>query len=294
MSADALGAHLRTCATTVCSAWAVTRRDGVILGFTDHDAPLTFEGIAFSAASGMTARALEQTTGLAVDNSEAVGILSDPAIREADIQAGRYDGAEVRAWSVNWANVEERRLTFRGSLGEIERAGQSFRAELRGLAEALNQPGGRVYQRHCTAVLGDAACGVATDDPANFLDADVISLVGGTELRLSGQSGFADGWFTHGPVTVLTGAGAGDLGVIKRDRQEAEVRVVEVWDVLSASLAPGDRVRLVAGCDKRTATCRIKFNNYSNFQGFPDIPGEDWLVSYPTSAGGNLGGSRRG
>ena len=47
MSADALQAHLATCATTVCRAWAVTRNDGVVLGFTDHDAPLAFEGIGF-------------------------------------------------------------------------------------------------------------------------------------------------------------------------------------------------------------------------------------------------------
>jgi len=293
MSTAALQAHLASCTTTVCRAWAVTRADGVVFGFTDHDAPLAFEGLTFSASSGMTARALEQTTGLAVDNSEAVGALSDPAIREVDIKAGRFDGARVRAWSVNWANVDERRLVFRGSLGEIERSGQSFRAELRGLAEALNQPSGRVYQRHCGAVLGDGACGVDLDDPGFWIEADVISIERGAVLRLSSQSGHADGWFARGPIEVLTGAGAGDRGLVKRDRQEAEVRLIEVWDVLSAGLAPGDRVRLVAGCDKRGDTCQVKFSNYSRFQGFPDIPGEDWLVSYPTRAGGNSGGSLR-
>jgi uncharacterized phage protein (TIGR02218 family) len=293
MNASAFQAHLATCATTVCRAWAVTRRDGVVLGFTDHDAALAFEGITFLASSGMTARAVEQTTGLSVDNSEAVGMLSDPAIREADIKAGRFDGAAVRAWSVNWANVEERRLVFRGSLGEIERAGQAFRAELRGLAEALNQPSGRVYQRHCGAVLGDAACGVDLTDPAYWVEADVISIERGTGFRLANTSGHSDGWFTRGPIEVLTGASAGDVGLIKRDRQVAEVRVIETWDVLSAGLAAGDRVRLVAGCDKRGETCKVKFSNYNQFQGFPDLPGEDWLVSYPTRSGGNTGGSLR-
>jgi uncharacterized phage protein (TIGR02218 family) len=293
MSAAALQAHLASCATTVCRAWAVTRRDGVVLGFTDHDAPLAFEGISFVASSGMSARAVEQTTGLSVDNSEAVGVLSDPAIREADIKAGRFDGAAVRAWSVNWANVEERRLVFRGSLGEIERAGGAFRAELRGLAEALNQPSGRVYQRHCGAVLGSAGCGVDLTDPGFWIEADVISIERGTGFRLASESGHSDGWFTRGAIEILTGAGAGDVGLIKRDRQVAEVRLIETWDVLSAGLAPGDRVRLVAGCDKRGETCKVKFSNYSRFQGFPDIPGEDWLVSYPTRAGGNSGGSLR-
>ena len=40
-------------------------------------------------------------------------------------------------------------------------------------------------------------------------------------------------------------------------------------------------VRIIAGCDKTAATCRTKFANFLNFRGFPHIPGEDWLTSYP-------------
>ena len=69
-------------------------------------------------------KAFEQKTGMAADNSEAVGLLSDPAIREDDIRAGLYDGAEVRSWLVNWTDTSARRLVFRGSLGEIERVGR--------------------------------------------------------------------------------------------------------------------------------------------------------------------------
>jgi uncharacterized phage protein (TIGR02218 family) len=49
-------------------------------------------------------------------------------------------------------------------------------------------------------------------------------------------------------------------------------------------------IRLEAGCDKRAETCRLKFDNFLNFRGFPHIPGEDWLSSYPVSAGNNDGG----
>ena len=65
--------HLGQGVTTVCRAWLVTRRDGVQFGFTDHDLDLGFEGHVFKASSGMTARTLQQTTGLSVDNSETVG-----------------------------------------------------------------------------------------------------------------------------------------------------------------------------------------------------------------------------
>ena len=128
--------HLARGATTVCRAWSVRRRDGVVYGFTDHDCDLTFDGLLFKASSGMTARVLQQTTGFSVDNSEALGALSDAAVTEADLLSGRFDGAEVRSWLVNWADAAERAEQFRGSFGEITRVAGQFRAELRGQTEA--------------------------------------------------------------------------------------------------------------------------------------------------------------
>ena len=47
------------------------------------------------------------------------------------------------------------------------------------------------------------------------------------------------------------------------------------------------------GCDKRWATCVGVFANGINFQGFPDIPGEDFLTAYPAEGGRHDGGTRR-
>lgn len=46
-------------------------------------------------------------------------------------------------------------------------------------------------------------------------------------------------------------------------------------------------------CDKRWATCVGGFANGINFQGFPDIPGDDFLTAAPVEGGRNDGGSRR-
>ena len=67
---DDLFAHLQSGCTTVCRAWAVLRKDGASYGFTDHDAGFAFDGIAFKASTGMSAKALQQATGLSVDNTE--------------------------------------------------------------------------------------------------------------------------------------------------------------------------------------------------------------------------------
>jgi uncharacterized phage protein (TIGR02218 family) len=288
-----LDAHLGRGLTTLCRCWAITRTDGVTLGFTDHDRDLSFDGIAFKADTGLTALTIAQGSGLSVDNTEAIGALSDASISEADIEAGRFDGAEVRAWLVNWAAPEMRAMQFRGHLGELRRGGGAFEAELRGLTEGLNRPLGRIYQKPCTAVLGDAACQVDLSRPGYATEAAVESIEAGRILRWTGLAGFDAGWFTRGRLNVLSGPAEGLWAAIKDDRVEADGRVIELWTPMRAPLRAGDRVRLSAGCDKRMETCRLKFANLLNFQGFPDIPGEDWVMAVPKRSGANTGGSRR-
>lgn len=278
---SALLTHLATGTTTVCLCWAVARRDGVILGFTDHDRDLAFDGIQFRAGSGLTARALQQVTGLAVDNAEAVGALSDAALRAEDLQAGRYDGAEVRLWMVNWQDVGARMLRFRGHLGEVAQSGIAFRAELRGLSEALNRPMGRVIQKGCDAVLGDGRCGFDLTRPGYAAEFDVVAVTEGRKLRLEGAGGFEPGWFERGQARVLTGAAAGLVGTVKADRLQGGLRAVELWEEPGQPVLAGDVVRLVAGCDRRAVTCRMKFDNFLNFRGFHHVPGEDWIMASP-------------
>ncbi|PIL18596.1 hypothetical protein P775_18665 [Puniceibacterium antarcticum] len=286
-------AHMASGITTVARAWAVTRRDGVRLGFTDHDTDLSFDSIWFRADTGLTAMALQQSTGLSVDNTEAMGVLRSDAITEADIAAGRYDNAAVRAWLVNWADVSQRTLQFRGTIGEIRRSGGAFQAELRGLSEALNRPMGRVFQKPCSAVLGDSSCSFDLDAPGYAYDGDLLALEGTTTLILDLLDGVDDGWFLRGRLIVQSGAAQGLSSPIKRDESRGGQRRIEIWEPLRAEVMPGDQIRLEAGCDKRLATCRLKFNNILNFKGFPDLPEDDWLVVAPGGAKTTSGGSRR-
>jgi hypothetical protein len=46
-------------------------------------------------------------------------------------------------------------------------------------------------------------------------------------------------------------------------------------------------------CDKRWETCVGVFGNGANFQGFPDLPGDDFLLATPVEGGRHDGGSRR-
>ena len=290
MSASDLHNHLATGTTHVCQCWAIARKDNVVLGFTDHDLPLTFDGITFAANSGMSAKALASSTGLSVNNSEAIGLLQSDVIQEADIAAGRYDGADVKLWQVCWDDVSARQVKFIGSIGEITRSSGTFQAELLGLSDALNQPQGRSYLRSCSAVLGDAACGVDLASAAFRTDVSISSIkTDGTIAVASG--GFEDGWFEGGKLEMLEGAMAGLTAVIKRDVLVGAQRQITLWSIDSPALQIGQSMRLTTGCNRSSDCCRDKFTNILNFQGFPDIPGEDWLVSIPRSNNANTGGS---
>lgn len=278
--------------TTRARAWALTRADGVVMGFTDHDRDLTFEGITFRAGTGMSASALVQGTGLAVDNTEAAGALSDAGLTESDILAGVYDKAALVLWEVDWSAPDWRRILFRGTLGEITRAGGAFKAELRGLTEPLSKAGGRVFGALCPAVLGDARCGVDLDSATHRAEAILSGVSGeGAILDLPLLPTYAEGWFADGRVIVVDGPAAGAAASIRREVHGDSGLRLHLWAALARIPARGDTVRLLAGCDKRLATCRLKFGNALNFQGFPHVPGDDWLLATPRVDGANPGGS---
>jgi uncharacterized phage protein (TIGR02218 family) len=284
-------AHMKSGVTSLCRCWVLTRTDGVQMGFTDHDGILSFNGITFEPSSGMDAVALQTASGLAVDNSQAIGALSTAGLTDDDIEQGLYDGAEVVQYLVNWQDVEQRVLMFRGSMGEIKRGLGLFEAELRSLSEGLNQPVGRAYLRQCDAQLGDTLCKVDLSGAAFTGQAELTFSVGQRVLHMKGLDGYADGWFLQGQVRFLTGANAGAERIIKVDQTKGLRRVLEVWEGFRHPIGLGDLVQVVAGCDKSKEACVNKFSNLLNFRGFPHMPGDDWALSYPVRDGQNDGGS---
>ena len=184
-----LQAHLDGEATTLCHAWRVTRRDGVVMGFTDHDRDLAFGGTDYAAASGFEASEAEDGNGLSAEGGEISGGFSAAAIRAEDLSAGRYDGAKVEVFTVNWQDPAERLLLRTAELGEVRREGGLFRAELRRLTHGLDQVRGRVYGHRCDAVLGDGRCGVDAGAPAYRATATVLAVLDEMRLRVDGLPG---------------------------------------------------------------------------------------------------------
>ena len=271
---DSLAARLGD-ATTLCHCWRLVLRDGTRMGFTDHDRDLVFDGLTHAAASGLDASEVETSLGFAGAGGEVAGALTAAAMTEADLVAGRYDGATLETWLVDWLQPEARLLLDIGAIGEASRSDAAFTVEVRSLAQSFDEPRGRLFQAACSADLGDSRCGVALTSAPLRVAANVIAVEGASSLKLS-STGRPNGWFSGGGLF----SGARRLGTIRDHAEGDGFAFIALWTQFFAAPNVGDALTLVAGCDKSFDTCRTKFGNQHNFRGFPHMPGNDVALRY--------------
>ena len=280
-----LQAHLDAGTTTLAWCWRITRSDGQIFGFTDHDLALIFAGTTFEPESGFAPSEIRSAQDFSVDAQDVEGALTSDRITETDILDGRWDNAEVEVWRVNWASTDQRLLMRRGNFGDIRRGRTSFVAEVRSLAHWLNQTVGRTYQFSCDADLGDARCGVNLTSPLRSAAGTVATLLGDRGFAAAALGAFATGIFTMGVVSWTTGANAGR----KAEVADFAGGAISLFEAPVRPIAIGDGLLVTAGCDKQFATCTAKFGNGPNFRGFPHMPGEDAVMRYPNQGDANNG-----
>ncbi|MCB1508592.1 MAG: DUF2163 domain-containing protein [Hyphomicrobiaceae bacterium] len=276
---ESLDAHLKTGVTTLCRCVRLTRRDGAVFAFTDHDAVLTVDGTAFDPIDAMAASEWTAASGFAVGGLEVDGVLSDDTLSEEDLAAGLFDDARIELFLVNWQAPEEAFLEGAGTLGEVRRADSAFTAEVRGPLAALEKRKGRLFAQGCDADLGDARCGVDLSLASHRIEGTVVEKTGDHGLVV-GPGLHARGLFNEGLLTVTSGARSGFSAPIRRQVPVIGGAWLDLWRALPQGLVEGDAVIVTAGCDKRFATCRDRFVNAQNFRGFPHMPGNDVALGY--------------
>ncbi len=284
-----LQAHLDGGTTTLSWCWRISRADGVTLGFTDHDLMLAFDGTDFEPESGFAASEVRSGSDLSVDAQDAEGVLTSDRITETDIIDGRWDNAAVELWRVNWTDTSQRVLLRRGAVGQIRRGRMAFVAEVRSLAHALGQTVGRTFQASCDAALGDGRCGIDLENAAYKCSGVVTDLLRDRAFLATGLSGFAAAWFTSGTLTWTSGANVGRITEVLGHGLTDAIASLTLLEAPVRGIAEGDAFMARAGCDKRIATCGVKFANTVNFRGFPNIPGQDAVLRYASRDGSNDG-----
>jgi uncharacterized phage protein (TIGR02218 family) len=258
--------------TTLAFLWRLERRDGVALGFTSHDRDVTVDGLTYRAAPGMLPSAIERSDGLDPDNVELTGALTSDAIRDDDLLNGRWDGASLRLSAVNWEAPEvDPVFLIRGELGAVELSGERFTVSLRGPTAVLEGPVGEETTPDCRAQLGDKRCRV--DLAGRHVVAQILSQSGST---LTLDQALADSQYAFGRLRWLDGPNS---GIDARIMANAGA-VLTLDEPPHFAAAPGTRVEIIEGCDKRFETCKTRFANAANFRGEPHVPGNDLLTRY--------------
>lgn len=287
-----LETHLKSGTTTLCNCWKLSRNDGTVKGFTDHDNNLEFDGVLYEAASGFVGSEAVSRVGLSVDNMEIHSALSSAALKETDLSNGLYDNAEIEVYLVNWDNPSQRVLQRVGNVGEVKRGSLSFMAEVRGLAHNLQQPQGRIFQQTCDAEIGDDRCTVNLDTTAFSITSSVANIQTDQSFTSIDLASYSSNWFNGGKVEWLTGDNTGTKSEVKGHvRQSEDLSVISLWQLLGSPMQVGDQFKITAGCDKTFGTCKSKFGNQTNFRGFPHIPGNDFIIKSPNQDDSSQDGS---
>jgi uncharacterized phage protein (TIGR02218 family) len=276
----AMKAAVSSDVTTLCYCWKMTRKDGVVSGFTDHDRPLTVDGVQCKPNSGFTAKEAETALGLTIGNSEIEGALDDAEITAADLSSGLYDGAAISLYLVNWQTPAEFALLRTAYIARIEQADGVWRAELEGDAADYSVKRGRLFRKTCDAQVGDAKCGVALNGPS-FSETAMVTIVRSlTEFEVAGLTAFESGWFTDGVLQWTSGLDNGANARVLIHAKTAATVVLTLRDEPRFPLLANITFSVKAGCDKSFATCKAKFANAFNFRGFPHMPGNDQAYAY--------------
>lgn len=267
-------AWLREDLVTLAWCWRLSRRDGVVIGLTSHDRDLIWGGLRYRAAPGMRPSAIETRDSLEAGTLDLQGAVTSAAVQERDLDAGRWDGAAMALYAVDWSTPDVGSvLMAQGVLGAIERRGAAFSAELQGVTRVLEGPVCPATSPSCRAMLGDRACRV---NLAPLTHHRKVAAVDGAELTL--DAAVSGSRLTYGHLLWLDGENCG---------LESPIALHDGAELLLAegprfALDGAVRVLLVEGCDKQLTTCAGRFANAVNFRGEAHLPGNDLLTRYPS------------
>lgn len=261
--------------TTVALCWRLDRRDGVSLGFTSHDRDLAIGGVTYRAAPGMVPSAISLSDGFDVDTLDVSGALTHDAIRTDDLAVGRWDGAAVRLFAVDWTHPEDDALPLaRGELGDVEMRDDAFTAELSGPTALLERPVVEYTSPECRAELGDRRCRI--DMATRRKISPIIEVMDAVTIRVAAADDVGDA-YGYGRLRWIDGACAGlTSAILSSDGDRLTLR-----EPPPAPVRAGLLVEITHGCNKSLATCGARFGNAVNFRGEPWLPGNDLLTRYP-------------
>lgn len=281
--------HIRNETTTLCRCWIIETVVGTLLGFTDHDEDILLNGVLCERRAGMETSVVEEQLGLNSNSAEVAGALISEQVSEERISSGFFDKARVSTYLVNWSAPSQYCLDQVMFVGDITREDGAYRMELRGLLSELDQTKGRHFVKRCQADLGDHQCRVNLSTASFSSSGTVVEASSKTSFAVDGLAQFEAGWFGAGELVWNTGDNQGQAIQVLDHSAGSGVANLTLWRPTAKAVEVGDTFTITAGCAKDFGTCKRKFSNHKNFQGFPHMPGNSFAVNYASNSGTNNG-----
>jgi uncharacterized phage protein (TIGR02218 family) len=263
------------CITLNC-CWRYQRPfDSAVLGFTDHDRAIAYDGVAYTPLAAGNLSPLNQSNRLNPDTQDAELPFAAGAFTASELRAGIWLGARYWVFLINpYATADGIIKLTSGRLGETEIRDHLARIEHRSLTQQLATPILRLMTPRCNADLGDARCTVSM---AAFTHTGEVAAGGVSTNRIFKVTGFtpgaAVGYFAYGRLAWTSGLNSGLTMAIDYDSLDSGNRWVVLAEPMPYTVAAGDAFTAYQGCNRLKATCRDRFNNVLNFRGFDLLPG---------------------
>lgn len=255
--------------TSIATLWKITRTDGTVLGFTNHDKDINYDSVVYESSTGFTPSDVDLRSDFSISSQEIESVLDSSFISESDLLAGLYDYAEVIVMMINYESIADGVVIInKGWTGQIQVKDGLFISEIRGLSQKINQNIGELYSPSCRAILGDSRCGVSL---ASFTISDTVDSVTSSQVFYSSSLTQDPGYFTGGEVQWTSGNNNG----LKMEIKDFLDGTVTLALAMPNSITSSDSFDIIAGCDKDSLTCKNKFSNLVNFRGEPNVPGQD-------------------
>ncbi len=274
--------------TTLAWCWRIERTDGLVQGFTDHDRDVFIDGERYEAQAAVSGSEIAASIGLSRDSAELTGGLRSDSISDSDLQRGLYDHAVVKLFLVDWAASEQFLLYRTARLSEVRTTESGFVATLAGLSAELSLAVGRSFLAVCDASLGDARCGVNLLPSVHSFTATVTAGPVGARIPFEAEGDVPSDWLGNGHCEWTGGGNSGRVHDIRAQSGAGHFVSIELWRAPPFAVAPGDHATLFVGCDKTLETCRSRFANVKRFRGYPFMPGNDFVTSYPNRSDASL------
>jgi uncharacterized phage protein (TIGR02218 family) len=272
----ALLAHYQGVCQTLTRCLRIARQDGVVIGLTEHDQDIVFEGVVYKSAAGYTPTVVQTRDQLAVGTVEIEGLLTPLGVEKTALRAGLFDHARIEFFEINYSDVGQGALPLlSGYWGTTAWQGDRYTTEFRSLADVLQQPFGELVSATCRAQLGDQRC---KKNLESFNHSGVITAVVSDKQFMAAGMLQAPDYFQGGQLTWLSG---------DNKNQQMAIQAFQTGGLFQLLEAPPYPLQAetafvaVAGCDKTLITCKTRFDNVMNFRGEPFLPGRDHIARYP-------------